>query len=164
MEICSLQAAEHIKKIHLSIIGCRVAAEWILRCGGGVKFHSHDSWMRNYNALAPGPGHKYRLQGIDAQDTCVTTGGLLHLEGLHHLEYLSLHNCKYITDLNHLQHVKNSLRELDIGNCHGISDIQPLEQMTKLQKLNLSGASRIKDKDKSISDLLKKLPECEVKM
>ena len=58
---------------------CRVAAEWILRCGGGVKFKKPNVWMWDYNALPPGPKGHYLLEAINAKETSVTTGGLLHL-------------------------------------------------------------------------------------
>ena len=57
----------------------RAAAEWILRCGGGVKFKKPNIWLWDYNALPQGPKGQYLIEGINAKETSVTTGGLLHL-------------------------------------------------------------------------------------
>ena len=57
----------------------RVAAEWVLRCGGGVKFKHLDKWMWNYNAIPDGPKGKLMLEGINAKGVSITTGGLQHL-------------------------------------------------------------------------------------
>ena len=57
----------------------RVAAEWVLRCGGGVKFKHIDKWMWNYNAIPDGPKGKLMLEGINAKGVSITTGGLQHL-------------------------------------------------------------------------------------
>ncbi|KAK3751476.1 hypothetical protein QZH41_009189 [Actinostola sp. cb2023] len=107
----------------------RVAAEWVLRNGGGVKFTHQNSWIHNYNALEMGPAEKFKLQKIDGKATCITTGGLQHLVGLNHLDYLSLHGCKYVTDVGKILPVKETLLELDIGYCPAITDILPLGQL-----------------------------------
>ncbi|XP_031569885.1 ATP synthase subunit s, mitochondrial-like isoform X2 [Actinia tenebrosa] len=140
----------------------RVAAEWVLRNGGGVKFLHHNGWVWNYNALVAGPREKYKLQKINGKNTCITTGGLLHLEGLKYLDYLNLHGCKYVGDVNKLLPVKETLEELDISLCTAITDISPLSQLKKLKKLNLTGLQRIKNREKAVEDLQKTLPDCEI--
>lgn len=57
----------------------RVAGEWILRCGGGVKFTRVDRYIWDYNALPEWPKNKYEVEGINAKDTYITNGGLDHL-------------------------------------------------------------------------------------
>ena len=59
--------------------GFRVAAEWILRCGGAVKFKNFEKWIQNYNAIPDGPKGKFFLEAISAKGISVTTGGLQHL-------------------------------------------------------------------------------------
>ena len=56
---------------------------------------------------------------------------LIHLfkVGLNHLDYLSLHGCKYVTDVGKILPVKETLLELDIGYCPAITDILPLGQL-----------------------------------
>lgn len=65
-----------------SLFNCccfRVAAEWILRCGGAVKFKNFEKWIQNYNAIPDGPKGKFFLEAISAKGISVTTGGLQHL-------------------------------------------------------------------------------------
>lgn len=57
----------------------RVAAEWVLRCGGGVKFKNPEKWIWDYNAIPDGPKGRLALEGINAKGISVTTGGLQHL-------------------------------------------------------------------------------------
>ena len=57
----------------------RVAAEWILRCGGAAKFKNFERWTQNYNAIPDGPKGKFFLEAISAKGISVTTGGLQHL-------------------------------------------------------------------------------------
>lgn len=61
------------------MLAIRVAAEWVLRNGGGIKFMQQNKWIWNYNALDMGPTEKFQLQKIDGKGTCITTGGLEHL-------------------------------------------------------------------------------------
>jgi hypothetical protein len=56
-----------------------VAGEWILRCGGGVKFTRIDRYIWDYNALPEWSRNKYEVEGIDAKNTYITDGGLDHL-------------------------------------------------------------------------------------
>ena len=66
--------------IHCIVFFCfRVAAEWILRCGGAVKFRNFEKWTQNYNAIPDGPKGKFFLEAISAKGISVTTGGLQHL-------------------------------------------------------------------------------------
>lgn len=57
----------------------RVAGEWILRCGGGVKFTKIDRYIWDYNSLPEWSRNKYEVEGIDAKNTYITDGGLDHL-------------------------------------------------------------------------------------
>ena len=54
----------------------------------------------------------------------------LFLVGLQHLKQLNINSCRYVTDMNKLLPVKETLEQLDIGNCGGISDITPLHELT----------------------------------
>lgn len=138
----------------------RVAAEWVLRCGGGAKFKHFDKWIWDYNAIPDGPKEKLKLEGINAKGISVTTGGLQHLVGLQHLTQLNMNSCKYITDTSKLLPVRESLEKLDIGNCGGISDITPLHELKKLIQLNLVNTPRIKEREEAIAALQKSIPAC----
>lgn len=50
-------------------------------------------------------------------------------DGLQHLRLLNVNSCVYVTNVNKLLPVKESLEELDIGNCVAISDISPLFEL-----------------------------------
>ncbi|XP_078350544.1 ATP synthase subunit s, mitochondrial-like isoform X1 [Oculina patagonica] len=138
----------------------RVAAEWVLRCGGGVKFKNPDKWIWDYNAIPDGPKGRLALEAINAKGISVTTGGLQHLVGLQHLTQLNVNSCMYVTDVSKLLPVKETLEQLDIGNCGSISDISPLSELKKLTKLNLQNTPRIKQREEAIATLQKRLPDC----
>jgi len=55
--------------------------------------------------------------------------------GLQHLKQLNVNSCMYVTDVSKLLPVKETLEELEIGNCGSISDISPLSEL-KLVQLN----------------------------
>jgi hypothetical protein len=57
------------------------AAEWILRCGGGVRFVSHPSTTRDYNILSHAKGGA-KIESIDATESCVMSLGFPYLRGL----------------------------------------------------------------------------------
>ena len=57
----------------------RAAAEWLLRCGAKVRFLGFDRWHHDYNALPTGPLGRYKIQGIDATESCIMYRGFDHL-------------------------------------------------------------------------------------
>ena len=140
----------------------RVAGEWILRCGGGVKFTRTDRYIWDYNALPEWHRNKYEVEGIDAKNTYITDGGLDHLVGLEHLKTLNLSNCRYVSDLTKLLPVKETLEDLDISNCAEITDLSSLFQLRNLKSLSLSGMVSVKDQESTINRLKELLPNCEI--
>ena len=54
----------------------RVAAEWIIRNGGRVKFESNITWSTNYSTL---PNSLIKLVAIDGSNIGLTSSGLKHL-------------------------------------------------------------------------------------
>ncbi|CAB4042692.1 Hypothetical predicted protein [Paramuricea clavata] len=140
----------------------RVAGEWILRCGGGVKFTKIDRYIWDYNSLPEWSRNKYEVEGIDAKNTYITDGGLDHLDGLQHLKSLNLHNCRYVSDLTKLLPVQETLEDLDISNCSEIEDLSSLFKLRKLRFLSLYGMVSVKDQASTINRLKDVLPECEI--
>lgn len=49
----------------------RAASEWLLRCGAMVRYHGQERWHKDYNHLPTGPLDKYKIQAIDATDSCI---------------------------------------------------------------------------------------------
>ena len=57
----------------------RACAEWLLRCGAGVKWKGLDHYEKEYNSL-PGSGFdKYKIEVIDASKSAVMGIGFPHL-------------------------------------------------------------------------------------
>lgn len=57
----------------------RAASEWLLRCGAMVRYHGQERWQKDYNNLPTGPLDKYKIQAIDATDSCIMSIGFDHL-------------------------------------------------------------------------------------
>ena len=65
----------------------RVAAEWILRLGGSVKFKGFEHWNSNYNQLPAGPVY---IEAINATGLAITSNGLEHLGNYHRTTVLAI--------------------------------------------------------------------------
>ena len=59
----------------------RAAAEWLLRCGAKVRFQGFDRFHHDYNGLPTGPLGRYKIQAIDATESCIMHQGFDHLGG-----------------------------------------------------------------------------------
>lgn len=57
----------------------RAASEWLLRCGAMVRYHGQERWQKDYNHLPTGPLDKYKIQAIDATDSCIMSIGFDHM-------------------------------------------------------------------------------------
>lgn len=57
----------------------RAASEWLLRCGAKVRYQGFERWQEDYNGLPTGPLGKYKIQGIDATESCIMYRGFDHL-------------------------------------------------------------------------------------
>ncbi|KAI9556355.1 hypothetical protein GHT06_018929 [Daphnia sinensis] len=97
----------------------RAAAEWLLRCGAGVRWKDRDSILTDYNSLPPGGYRSLFIEEIDATGSCIMSVGFPHLRGLKHLKKLILHKCNYLDNdaLPLLAAVKDSLEELQLSSC-----------------------------------------------
>lgn len=61
----------------------RAASEWLLRCGAKVRYQGFDRWQHDYNGLPTGPLGKYKIQSIDATESCIMYRGFDHLGEQH---------------------------------------------------------------------------------
>ncbi|KAK2497068.1 hypothetical protein MC885_010019 [Smutsia gigantea] len=94
----------------------RAASEWLLRCGAMVRYHGQERWQKDYNHLPTGPLDKYKIQAIDATDSCIMNIGFDHMDkgivALHHLR-----NLKYLllSDLPGIREKENLVQTFKIA-------------------------------------------------
>ncbi|KAM3871184.1 ATP synthase subunit s, mitochondrial [Diretmus argenteus] len=147
----------------------RAAAEWLLRCGAKVRFQGFDRWQHDYNGLPTGPLGRYKIQGIDATESCIMYKGFDHLDGLKYLEEMKFNKCIYIEDvclekLGSLENLQESLSTLDIVSCGNVTDkgLIALHKLRNLQRLLLSDLPGVKDKEKTVERLQTALPRLDL--
>ncbi|KAM4664505.1 ATP synthase subunit s, mitochondrial isoform 2-T2 [Discoglossus pictus] len=105
----------------------RAASEWLLRCGAQVRYKGFEKFQHDYNGLPTGPLGKYKIQAIDATNSCIMYRGFDHLDGLENVEEIKLDKCMYIEDaclerLSKIENLQNSLRRLEIISCGNVTD------------------------------------------
>ncbi|XP_048218587.1 ATP synthase subunit s, mitochondrial [Perognathus longimembris pacificus] len=149
----------------------RAASEWLLRCGATVRYHGQDKWQKDYNRLPTGPLNKYKIQAIDATDSCIMNIGFDHMVGLEHVEKIKLCKCHYIEDnclqkLSQLENLQKSLLEMEIIACGNVTDngILALLGFRNLKYLFLSDLPGIKDKEYIAKSFKTALPSLEIKL
>ncbi|XP_020796380.2 ATP synthase subunit s, mitochondrial [Boleophthalmus pectinirostris] len=147
----------------------RAAAEWLLRCGARVRFQGFDRFHQDYNALPPGPLGRYRVQAIDATESCIMHRGFEHLEGLRSLEEIRLRKCMYIEDscletLSSMENLQNSVYLMEVVSCGNVTDtgIIALHKLKNLEYLFLSDLPGVKDKEKTVERLKSALPKLDL--
>lgn len=114
----------------------RAAAEWLLRCGAKVRFQGFERWQHDYNALPTGPLGRYKIQAIDATESCIMYRGFDHLGqcySVENIEFLSL----WIVPLSFpFPSICDVLNVLPLHTHRLIS-----HQKTHFPRLHISGAS-----------------------
>lgn len=149
----------------------RAASEWLLRCGALVRFQGYDKWQRDYNGLPTGPLGKYKIQAIDATESCIMYRGFDYLDGLKHVEEIKLSNCMYIQDeclqrISETESLQKSLLRLMIISCGNVTDkgIIALHKLTNLEYLFLSDLPGIREKETTVQILKKSMPSLELEL
>ncbi|XP_006632462.1 ATP synthase subunit s, mitochondrial [Lepisosteus oculatus] len=149
----------------------RAASEWLLRCGAKVRYQGFDRWQHDYNALPTGPLGKFKIQAIDATESCIMYRGFDHLDGLKHLEEIKFHKCIYIEDvclerLSRIENLQASLRCVEVVSCGNVTDrgIIALHHLRNLERLFLSDLPGMKEKDKTVQTLLTALPNLAIEL
>lgn len=143
----------------------RICAEWVLKNGGAVRFKNQQTILfSNYNSL---PGDmKLSLIEIDGTNSTIMDIGFDHLKNCDLIENIKLIECKYLENgaLEKLEHVKKSLKYLEISGCFNINDtgLMSLTGLTNLQKLVVRNLPYVKDFDKIKKELKEKLPKCSI--
>lgn len=144
----------------------RACAEWLLRCGAGVKWKGIDEYLRDYNAFPPEKIKLY-IQEIDGTESCIMHHGFSYLKGLKHLDRIVLHNCMYLEDtaVNMLRYTKNTLEHLQLSNCEDITceGVKSLHQLDNLKSLVLFNLPAVQNRERECLEFLtKKLPQCQI--
>uniref|UniRef100_A0A9L0S894 Distal membrane arm assembly component 2 like n=1 Tax=Equus caballus TaxID=9796 RepID=A0A9L0S894_HORSE len=149
----------------------RAASEWLLRCGAMVRYQGQERWQKDYNHLPTGPLDKYKIQAIDATDSCIMNIGFDHMEGLRHVEKIRLCKCHYIEDaclerLSQLENLQKSVLEMEIISCGNVTDkgVAALHRLRNLKYLLLSDLPGIREKENLVQVFKTTLPSLELKL
>ncbi|NWH58302.1 ATP5S synthase, partial [Geococcyx californianus] len=149
----------------------RAASEWLLRCGALVRYQGFEKWQQDYNGLPTGPLGKYRIEAINATESCIMYRGFDYLDGLEHVKEIQLRKCIYIQDecLQRLSETKNlqkSLLQLKIISCGNVTDkgVLALHKLMNLEYLYLSDLPGIRQKEKTVHVLQQALPNLELEL
>ncbi|XP_012672568.1 ATP synthase subunit s, mitochondrial [Clupea harengus] len=147
----------------------RAAAEWLLRCGAKVRFQGFERWQHDYNGLPTGPLGRYKIQGIDATESCIMYRGFDHLDGLEHVEEVKLIRSIYIEDaclerLSKTQSLQESLRRLEIVSCGNVTDkgLIALHHLRNLEYLFLSDLPGVSEKETTVDRIQTSLPQLDI--
>uniref|UniRef100_A0A3B3CTL8 Distal membrane arm assembly component 2 like n=1 Tax=Oryzias melastigma TaxID=30732 RepID=A0A3B3CTL8_ORYME len=114
----------------------RAAAEWLLRCGAKVRFQGFDRWHLDYNALPTGPLGRYKIQAIDATESCIMVRGFEHLDPMDRKWA-----CHVIEACRHGQHVYETAPELIVHCIYG----NVREGLEHLEEIKLCRCMYIQD-------------------
>ncbi|KAJ7988729.1 hypothetical protein DPEC_G00312250 [Dallia pectoralis] len=149
----------------------RSTAEWLTRCGAKVRFHGLDRWQHDYNALPTGPLGRFKIQGIDATDSCIMYNGFDHLDGLEHLEEIKFNKSMYIEDsclerISTIENLQSSLLKMEVVSCGNVTDkgIIALHKLRNLEHLYLSDLPGVVDKEKTVERLQTALPKLNIEL
>ncbi|KAM7403524.1 hypothetical protein PAMA_004130 [Pampus argenteus] len=147
----------------------RAAAEWLLRCGARVRFQGFEHWHHDHNGLPTGPLGRYKIQAIDATESCIMHRGFSHLDGLKYVEEIKFNKCIYIEDtclerLSLIEDLQESLYMMEVVSCGNVTDkgIIALHKLKNLEYLFLSDLPGIKDKQTTAGILQTALPRLDL--
>lgn len=147
----------------------RAAAEWLLRCGAKVRFQGFDRWHFDYNGLPTGPLGRYKIQAIDATESCIMYRGFDHLDGLKHVEEIKLNKCIYIEDaclerLSSIENLQESLFMMEVVSCGNVTDkgVIALHRLKNLEYLFLSDLPGLSDRNTTTERLKTALPRLDI--
>jgi len=144
----------------------RAAAEWILRCGGSVTWHTGTT-VTDYNSLPVGRYRQFKITAIDGTDSCVMEAGFEHLRGLTELRRVVLVNNKYLSDdsISFLvAYTKNRLEQLHLAGNGNITagGLLQLGRLQCLQRLQLGALHEVRGPQAVLQQLQTDLPGCSI--
>lgn len=109
-----------------------------------------------------------KLWKVDGSHSSIMSLGFDHFKGCHFVEKVRLHRCQHMENdaLEKLSYLKNSLKELEVTECHNVEKdgLLSLKQLHCLKILTIYGFTYITAEDfTTISNELKKnLPNCQI--
>uniref|UniRef100_A0A0K0DDH1 ATP synthase subunit s, mitochondrial n=1 Tax=Angiostrongylus cantonensis TaxID=6313 RepID=A0A0K0DDH1_ANGCA len=149
----------------------RVAAEWIVRCGGAVKYVYITSHFRSYLLTAEldprVPEDDVKLTHIHAIDASVTGYGCRHFEGLTGIKEVRFRFCDNLHDYG-LEYMGKAvgpyLDTLEIDGCRRITEfgLAHLGLCSGLKLLSLRNLKSVYRPEKVLQKLRVALPKTEI--
>ncbi|KAF6032978.1 ATP5S [Bugula neritina] len=103
----------------------RACAEWLLKCGAQVKFHSSSKFISDYNRLSATLGSNMKLAEVRAEEATIMSIGFPHFDGVKELKKLSFIRCTSFNDscINQLvQYIGPTITKLEIIGCGSVTD------------------------------------------
>ncbi|CAJ0590523.1 unnamed protein product [Cylicocyclus nassatus] len=153
----------------------RAAAEWVVRCGGAVKFDKIDNVFSDYNALIKRcaeldpriPQDDVKITHIHAIDASVSGYGCRHFKGLDGIQEVKFIRCSSLHDFG-LEYMADAvgahLSRLEIDSCRRITEfgLIHLEKCRALKSLRLAHLKHVHGHDKVLQRLTRALPNTEI--
>jgi len=145
----------------------RACAEWLIRCGAGVKWAGGADWFRDYNALPATYDRSLKIVEVDATDSAVMFIGFPHFRGVRHCRKMVFHKASYFDDMcvSHLvEYAKDNLKELQISSCGNLTSegVFHISNLVNLEKLLLYDLPEVNNREECLTYLTHKLPQCQV--
>ncbi|CAF1070443.1 unnamed protein product [Adineta steineri] len=144
----------------------RACAEWLLRCGGSVRFKNSTSVTADYNAIPSGTSGQNKIEEIRAVKACITSDGFSYLDGLTALKKIHLEKCDQLPDssISRLKQVKDTLESIALIDLVQISEngVGDLTDLKNLKQIDLARLPNIKNREGIIKLLNNELPGCNV--
>ncbi|CAF1363463.1 unnamed protein product [Adineta steineri] len=144
----------------------RACTEWLLRCGGSVRFKHWGSFISNYNTIPTGASGQFHIEEIRAVNACITSEGFAYLDGLSHLKKIHLEKCDQVADSSFARcnKVKETLESITLIDLIQISDngLAYLAGLKNLKQIDLARLSNVKNREAVMKLLKNELPQCTI--
>lgn len=144
----------------------RACAEWLLRCGGSVRYKNWGSLTVDYNAIPSGTPDQFKIEEIRAIKACITSQGFAYLNGLTDLKRIHLEKCDEVGDssIARCNLAKDSLESMTLIELVQLTDngLAYLAGLKNLKQIDLARLPGIKNRDAVLRLLKRELPQCTV--
>ncbi|CAF2154902.1 unnamed protein product [Rotaria magnacalcarata] len=144
----------------------RACAEWLVRCGGSVRFKNWGTFSSHFNTIPAGASNQFKIEEIRAINASITSEGFAHLDGLSDLKKIHLEKCDQICDssIARCNKVKDSLESIELIDLAQISEngLAYLAGLKNLKHIVLARLSSVKHRDAILKLLTNELPRCTI--